>query len=360
MDWIEQLPPDIRQFVVQLQALPDFPYQLARFAHVLRQRQRDHNKINAELARRAWALAPHDARVRVATEWAMGRSVPRWHFPMVHDWERNTVYERALCQFVTPETSVLEIGTGSGLVAMLAARAGARHVYTCEMVPLIAEAAQKNIIRNGFADRVTVIAKKSTDLVVGVDLPERADLLVSELVDNSLLGDAVLSLIEDAKVRLLRPDAHILPAQIALRGALVGGPQWTECCRMEEICGLDLSAFNRLAPPTVTPWIKGQTLDDAMSDEVELLRFDFLAQEQYSKAQRVLTLQARRDGVVHGMLHWLWLGFSDTLKFDNKPPQQSHWNPLLHVFVHPLQVRAGEPVHITVEYDRTAIMIWPT
>lgn len=360
MDWIDQLPPDIRQFVVQLRDLPDFSYQLAQFARVLQQRQRAHNKLNVELAQRAWALAPHDQRVRVATAWALRRSVPRWHFPMLHDQRRNAVYEQALQQFVTLDTCVLEIGTGSGIVAMLAARAGARHVYTCEIEPLIAAAAQENIIRNGFADRVTVIAKKSTDLVVGTDLPERADLLVSELVDNGLLGDAVLPLIEDAKARLLRPEAHIVPSQIALRGALVGGPHWTEGCRVDEICGLDLSAFNRLAPPTVVTRITGQTLDDAMSDEVELVQFDFLAQSQYPQEQRVLTLQARRDGVVHGLLHWLWLGFSDTLQFDNKPPQQSHWNPLLHVFAQPLQLRAGDPVQVTVAHDRRTVMVWPT
>src|SRR5262249_53626457 len=145
---------------------------------------------------------------------------------------------------------------------------------------------------------------------------------------------------------------HIVPARIALRGVLVGASPWTELYRMDEVCGLDLSAFNRLAPPTVAPRITEQTLDAALSDEVELLRFDFLAQSQYPKEQRVLTLQAQRDGVVHGVLHWLWLGFSDTLQFDTKPPRQSVWNPLLHVFVQPLRVRAGDPVPVTVAHDR--------
>lgn len=87
-DWIEQLPQGIRQFVSQLQALHDFPYRLAQFADVLR--QRDHHQLPAALARRAWALAPYDARVRVATAWAMRQNVPRWHFPLVHDQGRNT------------------------------------------------------------------------------------------------------------------------------------------------------------------------------------------------------------------------------------------------------------------------------
>jgi type II protein arginine methyltransferase len=357
-NWIVQLPEGVQSFVRQLQTLPDFPYQLAQFALVLR--HRDRNPLPAELARRAWALAPHEARVRLATAWAMRRSVPLWHFPMVHDQGRNAVYAQALQQYVTPDMCVLEIGTGAGLVAMLAARAGARHVYTCEMEPPVAEAARENIVRNGLADRITVINKPSTELVVGVDLPARADLLVSELLDNSILGEAVLPTLEDAKARLIQPSAPILPYGIALRGVLVDGAPWRHLYRMDESCGLDLSAFNHLAPPTILLPIAGQTLDDALSDEVELLRFDFHAEAHFPKAQRDLTLQACRDGVAHGLLHWLWLGFSDTLQYDNRPPRQSVWSPILHVFPHPIPLQAGQCVTLSVAHDRHAVMIWPT
>ena len=58
---------------------------------------------------------------------------------MINDDERNAAYERALARAVTPDSVVFEIGTGSGLVAMMAARAGARLVVTCEAVPVLAE-----------------------------------------------------------------------------------------------------------------------------------------------------------------------------------------------------------------------------
>lgn len=359
MDWIDQLPPGIREFVVQLRARPDFPEQLAKFALALNEREREKNKINAELAQRAWELAPQDHKVRIATEWAMRRSIPRWHFALVHDLRRNAVYEQALRHFVKPEMIVLEIGTGTGILAMMAARAGAKHVYTCEMETLIADAARENIAKNGFAERVTVITKKSTALVVGEDLPTRADLLVSEIVGNGLLGENVLPIIQDAKARLLTPEANILPAQIALRGALVGGAQWTEQCRLGEICGLDLSAFNRLSPSTVSPRINGHTLDDALSDESEILRFDFMSQSDYPAEKQVITLRARRDGIADGFLHWLWLGFGDTIEFDNKPPLQSHWLPILHLFPQPLTLRIGDTVQLSVEHDRKSVVIMP-
>src|ERR1044072_84243 len=65
--------------------------------------------------------------------------IPRWHFEMLNDEKRNVAFEQALSRAITPETIVLDIGSGTGLLAMMAARAGARETITCEMVPQFAE-----------------------------------------------------------------------------------------------------------------------------------------------------------------------------------------------------------------------------
>lgn len=68
--------------------------------------------------------------------------------------------------------TALDIGGGTGLLSMFAAAAGARHVYCCEMNPHLADIARKCIATNGFTDRITVIAKHSKDIQVGVDIPQ--------------------------------------------------------------------------------------------------------------------------------------------------------------------------------------------
>ena len=113
---------------------------------------------------------------------------------------------------------MFEIGTGTGLLAMLAARAGARHFYTCEAEQPVAEAARDIISRNGLSERITVIAKSAEKIRLVEDLPERADLFVAEIVDNSLLGERVLPLTELARARLLKPGAVLLPRAIAAMG----------------------------------------------------------------------------------------------------------------------------------------------
>ena len=83
---------------------------------------------------------------------------------MLNDHDRNKFYEDALREIVTPESIVVEIGTGSGLLAMIAARLGAKHVTAIEANDHLAAIAQANFEANGLADKITVINKMSTEV----------------------------------------------------------------------------------------------------------------------------------------------------------------------------------------------------
>ena len=55
-----------------------------------------------------------------------------FHYAMINDLPRNQFYHDALSMCVTPESIVVEIGTGSGLLAMIACQVGAKHVTAIE------------------------------------------------------------------------------------------------------------------------------------------------------------------------------------------------------------------------------------
>src|SRR5262245_1106852 len=148
--------------------------------------------------------APDDIEIRDLVRGGLSRRVPSWHAPMLHDLPRNRCYADAIARAVRPGMRVLEIGKGAGLLSLLGARAGAE-VVTCEVNPTVAVAAVEIAQRNGLADRIRVIAKESTALAVGIDLPEPADLLMSELFDTSLFGDGIIDYLVDARNRLLKP-----------------------------------------------------------------------------------------------------------------------------------------------------------
>jgi hypothetical protein len=111
----------------------------------------------------------------------------------------------------------LEIGTGTGLLAMIAVRAGAAEVITCEKTLAIAHMATEIVARNGYADHVRIIAKHSDELDVEADLGGPADILVSKIVSNDLLGEPAH---ERAVRNLLKPGGRVIPARGRIRVAL--------------------------------------------------------------------------------------------------------------------------------------------
>ncbi len=88
---------------------------------------------------------------------------------------------------------VIDIGCGTGLLALMAARAGASHVHACEQFKPLAKVAQRVVQANDMEALVTVHMKCSSHLQVGegLDLPCKADMLVSEILDSCLLGEGV-------------------------------------------------------------------------------------------------------------------------------------------------------------------------
>ena len=96
-------------------------------------------------------------------------AVSRWHFGMLNDTVRNAAYEEAIARAVAvqkddPNSIVLDIGSGSGLLAMMAARGGAKRIVSCEACKPLSIAAKEIITENGFDGSVFIFPAHSTKL----------------------------------------------------------------------------------------------------------------------------------------------------------------------------------------------------
>jgi SAM-dependent methyltransferase len=335
--------------------LADDPAEMLQRAHRLRD-DGEHERA-VELCLAACALSPHDAEVAALAAEFFGDEVPAWHFHIVRDRRRNDAYEAAIRRAVTPGCRVLEIGTGTGLLAMMAARAGAGAVISCEAEPAIARMATEIVARNGYAERVRVVAKHSTGLDPVADLGGSADVLVSEIFSNNLLGEGVLPALEDAWLRLLTPDAKVVPARgricVALAEDAKAGDE-----RLGMISGFDLSLFNRLAQPDYRIETDDRHLH-LRSDPATLFAFDFQSPQLFS-AQRVAIELAAHGGRVNGVIQWIALEMDGQDTYENPPARgnRSCWSAVFHPLPAAIETDGGEGVVVHGQHDRLKVRIW--
>lgn len=150
-----------------------------------------------------------------------------WHFAMVNDEDRNLKFDAAIRRAVGKARAsnqggpvcVMDLGSGSGLLAMMAARAGADTVNAIETSPLLTQVGPSIIGANGFARQVRWINKWSLEVTMEDVGGAPCDVLVSETLGVSVLDEAGLLYMADLRDRLLKRQPQpqpplIIPARV--------------------------------------------------------------------------------------------------------------------------------------------------
>jgi tetratricopeptide (TPR) repeat protein len=304
---------------------------------------------------------PGNAQYRVNLRDTYRRTIPSWHFGMLNDQARNDAFERAITKAARGRRLVLDIGTGSGLLAMMAARAGAERVVACEANTPLAQVAARIIARNGYADRITVVAKRSTQLAVGQDLPEPADLLISEILDAGLLGEGVIRSFRHACAALIAANAAMIPAGATVYGVLVECPELRRVNPIKEISGFDLGEFDIFRNPVAHGQITlAHEPHRVLSEPFEIARFDFRHLPNEA-APLPLTIQATADGTAQAVAFWFDLHLDDAITLSSAPGSDSkHWRQAVTFFERDRLVRQGETLPLTVGHTDTHFFFgWP-
>lgn len=285
------------------------------------------------------------------------------HVVMLDDHRRVNAYRDAIARTVKPGDVVVDVGTGTGLLAIMAAQAGAARVYAIERTA-ISEVARANFIANGVADRVTLIHGVSTE----VDLPERADVMVSELIGTKPLDEQATQFTSDAVARFLKPDARIIPQGIRIYGQLTRLPK--ELVRMHtftpdrlsawhDAYGIDFSAMANFVPARgvciyrhperVKTW-------KAISGRLLLETIDFQRERRLS-----LNLTAEWTAIADDVIDGAWVDFDllmcEGVTYSHTPAvavATDHWHIPVWMLPKPLDVRAGDRLRLLYR-DGTAL-----
>lgn len=266
---------------------------------------------------------------------------------MISDGVRMRAYTQALRDAVKPGSVVLDIGTGTGIFAMLACRFGARRVYAIEPADAI-QVARETAEANGCADRIEFIQEMSTR----VTLPERADVIVSDLRGVLPLYRHHLPSLIDARERLLAPGGRLIPLRDTLKVAIVDSAAWFDRFTKpwgDNTHGLDMEPARRivtnqwsrvagdreaiLLPPQTWATLDYTTIADAdVSGEVAWV--------------------VGKSRTAHGLLVWFDAMLSEEVHFTNAPgePETVYGNAYFP-FPQAIPLAVDDKIGVTISAD---------
>jgi 2-polyprenyl-3-methyl-5-hydroxy-6-metoxy-1,4-benzoquinol methylase len=155
-----------------------------------------------------------DPSMRYATEevwFAASLYVADWeqdfHELMLNDHIRMVAYENAIKRLVQPGMTVVDVGTGTGILAQWALEAGARTVHAIDMNENMIAEARARLSHAGYSDGVRLHRALSYE----VTLPERVDVVMSEILGNLGDNEGMTPILNDARARFLKEGGHMLP-----------------------------------------------------------------------------------------------------------------------------------------------------
>jgi predicted nicotinamide N-methyase len=245
---------------------------------------------------------------------------------MAFDAIRNEAYEAAIRRAVTSDSVVLDLGSGLGMHAMMAARAGARRVFMVEPENVI-HCAHEVARGNGFESVIEPFQGK----IEQITLPEKVDVIISVFTGNMLYSEDLLPSLYYARDRWLKPGGTMIPNGAELLIAPICATQVYErhvSCWLSRPHGFDYSTVARFA----TNDMFAERDDTAMKDAFLLADAKAIATEDFYVA-RESDFDARTDfaihtpGVCHAIHSWIRLQFGgDSLATGPLHPPM-HWTP---------------------------------
>jgi protein arginine N-methyltransferase 1 len=260
---------------------------------------------------------------------------------------RMSAYVEALRRAVTPGCTVIDLGAGFGVFALLACKFGAGEVIAIEPDPSI-ELLMPLAKANGCADRITAVRDLSTRFT-----PQRkADVLVSDCRGTVNLYEHHIATIKDARERLLAPSGTLMPMRDTLRVALVHSPKTYRSYHYpwrSNKYGLDLAAGLPFAVNTDTKvYLKPSAL---VSQPEDLAVIDYRTVSE-PNVDSMVELVASRDSVAHGLLVWFDAEIAEGLGYSNAPGEpELVYGQMFLPLGDPPRLKAGDRVRLRFRAD---------
>lgn len=276
--------------------------------------------------------------------WLNTIALLEYHASLLADVERVDRFRDAIHAVVRPGDVVVDIGTGTGLLAYFACQAGAARVFAIEEGRIIGLARELALL-NRFADRVEFFNEHSSR----VELPEPADVLITETLWNFGIGEGMIGSLADARRRMLKPGARVIPGVVELHVVPVQIDRIYSRLhgRPPDRHDLDLSPIRHYQVNNVhMPHLDA---DGFLAAPALLLRTE-LDESATPDFEAGVTVAITGPGVMHGTCGWFRAHLAPGIVLDNEPPSvHSSWAHAFFPLQNPIAVLPEDEVAIHIE-----------
>lgn len=281
------------------------------------------------------------------------------HVGYLADDHRMNAYRSALSALVRPGAVVVDLGSGSGILGLLACQAGAARVYCIDESSMLG-VARAHIGASGYADRCVFLSAHSEE----VKLPELADLVVADQMGPFGVWAGLLECFADARRRFLKPTGVLVPSRLGLWLAGVADPEFQARQRaVERNAGtLDFSHLRHLMQHDVQMVGPPLTRHAFVTAPAELVSLT-LGVDAPEKLTASVELTATTSGTLDGLAGWFsaTLDAGSAIELTNRPlsPERIDRSYMFVPFKSPLSVAEGDVLRITLTtLSRQTFLAW--
>ncbi len=264
---------------------------------------------------------------------------------MIADRVRVDAYSRAMKAAIRPGDVVVDLGAGAGYFSILACLLGARKVYAIEPEPSIwvAKASARDL---GLEDRIECIQAYGSDL----ELPERADVVISDLRGGISTFQGNLAAVVDARRRFLREGGVLLPLRDTLHVALVASEpvaSWLFSPWSDGV--VDQAAARALLANTVHALPRDLLREhDLVTSSAAWATVEYHG-EAVARLSGEVSLVATRSAVANGLAVWFDAEITDGIAFSNRPERPgSAYRTMFLPFEEALEIEQGDGIQVAL------------
>jgi SAM-dependent methyltransferase len=286
------------------------------------------------------------------------------HRYMVFDGRRNAAYVRALEKIITPDSVVLDIGAGLGVLGLFAAKLGAKKVYLVEPESVI-EVARKAAAASGLTN-VECIRAPLEELTLDI----RADVIISVFTGNMLFGEDLLPTLFQARDRFLAPGGVMLPDAARLMVTPVSAPEgyehhvsgWDDfpaLCEEHKLPALDYSGARSFAANTLVYDMGSKYTQEPLAEPAKALELDLAtATEAACNTSAEVTISTQ--GTAHGWQSWFSMRLAGEWYSTARADGPTHWSETFLPLAEPLPVHPGDVLGIRLSRPEYGEWSWIT